>query len=83
MATFGVGEAITAISILIDVAVTISSANGKIQKIQKEIRRVKTRLESIQIRLKNPSSPLGQADPDMYANPRRLAHEMLTLEGKQ
>jgi len=65
MATLGVGDAISAISFLIDVAEKISSANKKIQNIQKDIRRVKVQLELVRDRINDPNSFFGRADDRM------------------
>lgn len=66
MATFGIPEAISAMKIILDIAVKLKNESKELAFVEKEIRKVTNDLSDIEMRMKNPKSPLGQSDARMY-----------------
>jgi len=66
MATFGIPEAISAMKVVLEIAVKLKNESKELALVEKEIRKVKNDLSDVETRMKNPKSPLGQSDARMY-----------------
>jgi len=67
MVTFGIPEAISAMKIVLDIAVKLKNESKELALVEKEIRKVKNDLGDIETRMRNPKSPLGQSDAKTYS----------------
>ncbi|KAE9367821.1 hypothetical protein N431DRAFT_305714, partial [Stipitochalara longipes BDJ] len=67
MVTFGIPEAISAIKVVLDIAVKLKNESKELALVEKEVRKVKNDLSDIEVRMQNPKSPLGQSDAKIKA----------------
>jgi len=65
MASFGIMDAVNAITAIYGLAVKLKEEGKELAAIEKEIKKVKKHLNEIQDRMKKPKHPLGQAGGKM------------------